>query len=568
MINIREHIATGVDAKILQYEENAIELSDNTIDLIKLLGGKQNCILMNLEKDVDRYNSSLQQFKKVSIKKFVHVKGTDGRNVNKTFLENDLTYILQFLSQFNSDIKKQPIKINQFSEINDNNVLIQDGPLGCYCSHLRAMIYGYLNFEDYTIICEDDISITNTNKIEKYIQQIPDDWDIITLNSRPKNIRYEDPFYKFVDEFHSTHFYIIRHRVMPKLFSNLYPITDQVDVLISNLHNQINIYNIPDTVYQKNIKTNTQNNLHVIANSPHYNVVREIIQKIENTLNYFANKILPDNEKRNSIITKNLMHDVIYNFILHENLIREGEFVENYQFENIYQDTQEFETLVKSIHFFIQCSKKGINVFRSSQSLANILLFTLHKFNLHNQMSREGTMKAYSFGASAHTYNIDNQYIIKKYNDKLRWTTTGHDNPEEIFQKEVVMLQKIRKIKGCPTILTSGDLTIKMIYNGESLYNDFNLPQNWELQINQIFDELTKNGIYYSEFRLQNILILNDEITFVDFGLAEFRDDCDNSENLEKFIKYITLFEDKFKQVEDLDDRHRLISTFSINQEL
>jgi GR25 family glycosyltransferase involved in LPS biosynthesis len=167
---MKNHIATGVDAKILQYEENALEISDDRIDLIEILGGKQNCILINMEKDVERYHTSVNQLKKVSIQKFVHLKGTNGRNKNKEFLEKDLTYILNFISQFNSEIKPKQIKINEFSEINDSGVHIQDGPLGCYCSHLRALIYGYLNYEDYTIICEDDISITNTEKIKKYIK--------------------------------------------------------------------------------------------------------------------------------------------------------------------------------------------------------------------------------------------------------------------------------------------------------------------------------------------------------------------------------------------------------------
>ena len=145
--DIKNHIATGVDAKIMQYEENAVIISDDQIDLIEILGGKQNCILINMEKDVERYKTSIKQFEKVTIKNFVHLKGTDGRNKDKKYLENDLTYILEFLSQFNSDIKPKQIKINDFSEINDPGVQIQDGPLGCYCSHLRALIYAYLNFE-------------------------------------------------------------------------------------------------------------------------------------------------------------------------------------------------------------------------------------------------------------------------------------------------------------------------------------------------------------------------------------------------------------------------------------
>lgn len=140
--DLKNHIATGVDAKIMQYEENATNISDDKIDIIDLLGGKQNCILINMEKDVERYKTSVQQLKKVSIQNFVHLKGTDGRNPDKTSLETDLTFILNFISQFNSKITPKEIKINEFSEINDSGVHIQDGPLGCYCSHLRALIYG------------------------------------------------------------------------------------------------------------------------------------------------------------------------------------------------------------------------------------------------------------------------------------------------------------------------------------------------------------------------------------------------------------------------------------------
>ena len=109
---IKSHIATGVDAKILQYEENALEISDDKIDIIEILGGKQNCILINMEKDVHRYHNSIEQLKKVSIQNFVHLKGTDGREKNKKSLEKDLTYILNFISQFNSEIVPKEIKIN------------------------------------------------------------------------------------------------------------------------------------------------------------------------------------------------------------------------------------------------------------------------------------------------------------------------------------------------------------------------------------------------------------------------------------------------------------------------
>jgi len=560
---IKDHIATGVDAKILQYEENALEISDDTIDIIELLGGKQNCILINMEKDVQRYHTSVDQLKKVSIQNFVHLKGTDGRNKNKESLEKDLTYILNFISQFNPQIEPKQIKINEFSEINDSGVHIQDGPLGCYCSHLRALIYGYLNYEDYTIICEDDISITNTEKIEKYIKQIPDDWDVICLNSRAKNISYgELPFYKFTDDFHSGHFYIVKNKSLPKIFRGMYPMTDQVDVLLSNMVTELNIYNIPDTVYQKNIETNTQNNLNIIFTSPNYNVVTDALNKSEELLNHFANIILPNNVERNKLIVKHIMYDVIYNFMLTKGNNNDPDpNIEDYIFDNPYAGKWRHKMLVKFVAFFLQCSKKGINPKLASHSLVNVCLFTLNKFTeLHGSDT-----KAYSFGSTAHTYRVGDDILIKRYNQKLRWSTEGHDDSKKIMNKELEILNKLKNINSVPKLIATVDMDIIMEYRGESIYNDFNLPDDWKYQITNIFSELTDNGIFYPEFRLHNILVLNGRISFVDFGMAEFIDECDNTENVEKFIKYLSLLDDKFKVVTDLNARHILISTFLEN---
>jgi GR25 family glycosyltransferase involved in LPS biosynthesis len=148
--DIKNHIATGVDAKILQYEENALNISDDTIDFPNLLGGIQTYILINMERHVERYKTSVEQLKKISIKNFQHLKGTDGRNKNQ--LEEDLTNILKFIKNYNNDVIHNDIKINEFSEINNPGVHIQDGPLGCYCSHLIAMLYSHMRGSDFTII--------------------------------------------------------------------------------------------------------------------------------------------------------------------------------------------------------------------------------------------------------------------------------------------------------------------------------------------------------------------------------------------------------------------------------
>ena len=559
--DLKDHIATGVDAKIMQYEEHATDISVDKIDLIELLGGKQNCVLINMEKDVQRYKNSLKEFEKVNIKEFVHLKGTDGRNKDKSLLEKDLTYILNFLSKFDSSITPKQIEINQFSEINDPNVQIQDGPLGCYCSHLRALIYGYLNFQDYTIICEDDISIVNTDKIKKYITQIPDDWDIICLNSRAKNIIYDEPFYKFKSDFHSGHFYIVKNSSMPKMFENFYPMPDQIDVLISNMVPILNIYNIPETVYQKNIKTNTQNNLHIIFNSPNYIPVKDAIIDTERILNHFANTILPDNTINNSLIIKHLMYDVIYNLILTEGNNESGTHIEDYSFYNPYDQTEEYDLLQKSIGFILQCSKKGIEPKSAASAIANACLFTLTKFTLHSS-----EVKALGFGSTAHTYKCGD-LVIKQYNNRLRWACKGHNDINEIINREVEILNIISEENISPKVYSHKGLKILMSYEGQSLYNDFNLPKDWKKQIEEIFSKLDSKGIYYPEFRLHNILVLDNKISIVDFGLAHYNENCDNTNNKDRAIKYLSLLEERFKSVDDLDERQRLISTLSINIE-
>jgi predicted Ser/Thr protein kinase len=133
------------------------------------------------------------------------------------------------------------------------------------------------------------------------------------------------------------------------------------------------------------------------------------------------------------------------------------------------------------------------------------------------------------------------------------------------MKKELQILDKLKNVSSIPKLVDYDNRDIIMEYRGESLYNDFNLPTDWKEQITNIFSELTKNGVFYPEFRLQNILVLDGKISFVDFGMAEFRYECDNTENLNKFIELLSLLEGKFKDITDLDARHRLISTFLKN---
>jgi len=578
-MNNKDKRLIGVDVKRFQYEEYASNLSDKKINIKEIIEDHlfkkkidMNCIMINLEKDCKRYESTINEFKKISLNNFSHLKATYWKN--KEQLINDLSFVLQFLSDFNPKIELKPLEIDEFSKINDDNIHIQDGPLACYISHLRSMIYGYTNFKDYTIITEDDISVANTENIQKYIKEIPDDWDILMLNACSKNKIYNNIWYKFDDEFHSTHFYIINHKCIPTLFENLYPITDQVDVLISNLHKKLNIYNIQETVYQKNISTNTQNNLHVIFNSPHYEPIRERIKKIENSLGFFIDNILSDNAERNKILLLNLMYDILYEYVLHHNpnsFEEHNQNKEDYKINiNEYIDFPAYIEMLESMRFFLQCSKKGIKDESESVNLISIFLYTIENFKYHNTIDNEFNeeLKAYGFGSTAHVYLLPkNNIVVKKYNDKLRWIVEGHENSLDIFTKELNILKKIKNLNNVPKLISfdTENKTIKMSYCGESLYDNFNLPEDWRMQITDIFNELTNNGIFYPEFRLQNILVLNKKITFVDYGLAEFKDLIDNTNNLNNFIKYLDVLNTRLSGVVDRNNKLQLITTFLNN---
>lgn len=581
MDELRNRIKYGVDAKSLTYDEDATPQCHTKIDLKYLIEKHlikhetdTNCILINIENDTTRYSNSIKEFEKISLDKFVHLKATYWKE--KENLENDMTMVLEFLKRFNPEVKDGKIKIDEFSVINDDNIYIQDGPLACYCSHLRAMIYGYLNFQDYTIIVEDDISIANTENIEKYLKQIPDDWDIVFMNSAPKNRVYDEPFYKFTDHFHSGHFYIINHKCLPTLFQNLYPIPDQVDVLISNLIDRLNIYNIPDTVFQKNIATNTQNNLHVIFNSPAYFVTRNNISRIKELLLFFLDLMLPDNPN-NAHMVSHLMYDVLFEYIL-STQTEAPEGADDYRIDNFkYAEIPEYKTLETYIHSFIRAGKKGIKHEFEAKRLLNVMMSIILKFQDHNTIDPvlNEVLKAYSYGSSAQTYKIENlqwgtikiKIIVKKYNDRLRWIAKGHETSRDVFNKELEILKKIIHLEHAPKLFGYDihKMVLKTLYVGESLYYDFKLPHDWREQIRTIFDDFTQNGVYYPEFRLHNISVLDDKISFVDFGLAELNSACDNSENCDRFIGALELLEKKFFAVSSTEERHQLYRTFMFN---
>ena len=563
IIKNEKKIYFGPDIKTLQYDNNN-KINDKEINLIDILSDKffnkkdidTNVLMINLEKDIDRYYSCIEEFKKISIEKFCHIKGTYWKN--KKQMNLDLNDILSFLNNFYDYDIKNDVIINNFSETSDENIKIQGGPLGCYCSHLRAMISGYNQFTDYTIICEDDIAINNTKNIEKYIKEIPDDWDIIFLNSAPLNKKYDKIMYKFNDLFHSAHFYIIKNKCFPTLFKYMYPITNQVDILIAQLYDTLNIYNITETVTQKDFFTNTQNNIYTLLNT--YDFIKKSINKLKI---YYNNKL--NNELKDNEYNKNILKNIILDNICHKICV----FNKNNEIDkNIYK-IDDINDIYNLFYLIFNTTIKGNNINNIVLSVINGINNIIKNYNLHNTIDNDlkQNLKSYSYGSSSNIYITENKkYIIKQFCN-LKWKSKNHDDISKIYIKELLILKNLKEISNTPNLLFNDDknLILKMDYLGISLHEKFILPEDWKEQLFIIFKKLSDNNIYYPEFNIKNIVVLNKKISFIDFGLSELNSNKNNDNNYNIFVILLEILKDKFKNIKDIEEQNILYLTFINN---
>lgn len=613
-------VHTGTDVKKLQYKIN-FESSNKFIDLNKQIQDlffnasrtKTNVLLINILSDELRYSSAMHEFKKLLVTDFIHLKATYWKEKEK--FVNDMEYVINFIGKFNSNVSNKKLNLNDFSEFNDPNIIIQDGPLACYCSHVRSMIYGYLNFEHYTIVVEDDICIGDTSLITDCLKKIPNDWDIICFGAQPINKFYEGSFYKFTDLFHSTQFYLIRNSCMSTVFKNLYPINDQVDILLSKLHNVLNIYNIPNSVFQKNYETNTQNNLFVIYNSPNYEYMRISINKIKlllceilkkkywNNLQDDTKKIFENNMRDVSL---KILFDVIFDKISFDN--NSDKFVRNnnlsLQNYNPHQHSQNntthnnityndyflqnnTEKLKKEISIIINGCVKGINVDDYVSHIINDIYEIIDGFdvyalvsnlnpNLNPNLNSPIQIIPLNYGSTSNimlacnekSFDMERCVVIKHYNHNPRWKnlTCEHVSSKDICTKEIQILNLLKNSNHFAKIINTNANTntstnmIFLEYTGYTLFDNFTLVYDWEKQIGDIFDELDKRDIYYPEFNLKNITCKNGIMYFIDFGLARIEFDIEknniNINNKNVFIDLLQIISNKFKIITDVDIQH------------
>lgn len=592
LTNIRHAFKAGTDVKLLQYERNApMGAADRCVDFLASVRANIGqaeapiaVMLINIEKDLRRYGSAVGELKKLGIPTFSHLKATYWRNREQ--FTQDINTIAAFLRITVGAAVPQQITFDAFSTPSDPAIHIQDGPLACYCSHLRAMIGAYMQGADAVLICEDDMMVADTAAMTRAASQIPGDWDVITFNSVPigaadkYTVTAEQPWHRLTGPFYSTHFYLVRRKALPTIFRAMWPITDQVDILLSRLYPVLAMYNVPATVYQKNYSTNTQNNLWVILTSVGYEPVRARMRDF--TAAYCTRVVAQvgcDQDIARAIV-ENAVIDVLHQYITANTTATLDDACATTAVPSPQPPSDIPADIYEPLHTIINCCVKGVGVHKACLAIIADIEAIITPF-----VSGRGVENAVPLGwGSTATVFLDTKdaCVFKIFHtDGVRWkdTPATHKDIGVIFGREVAALERIEAVAPERWVAWRGAQpargtlpVINMPYWGLSLYEDFRLPANWRSQLAAEFDLFTRCGIAYTEFNLKNICVGDgaQKLVLVDFGLADVAAAATaaadiNAAACEAFVALIEQIADKFAKITDPFLRKVVYRTFMQN---
>lgn len=128
------------------------------------------------------------------------------------------------------------------------------GAIGCYLSHVKIWENILKNNYETVLIFEDDAKVTKTlnREIHEQMNFVPNDWDIVLFGYTCKKcFKFEK--YIEVERFMLTHCYMISKKAIIKIMNSntLFPITQQIDALMSELSSIINIYSVKDKLIKQ-----------------------------------------------------------------------------------------------------------------------------------------------------------------------------------------------------------------------------------------------------------------------------------------------------------------------------
>ena len=218
-----------------------------------------NTYIINLEKDIEKYNSLSEKLKKVNID-FTRFNAIYGEKVRDT--ETYDKYIVPFVKPF-----------------------IPNGALGCGLSHyvLANDIYNNTNDNEISLILEDDVipQFESENDITNIINEAPKDWEVILLYCHGI-CNYKNSEWTKADLMGSTAAYLINKKGIEKLFLNekLYTHVDTQRVINKN----IIVYRAPKPLFLIDDSTDSST-----STNSSYGIIEK---HFNNIFNYLTSDIL------------------------------------------------------------------------------------------------------------------------------------------------------------------------------------------------------------------------------------------------------------------------------------
>jgi len=188
-----------------------------------------NIYCINLERRTDRWSKFEEETKKnniLNVRKFVGVDGKEIQNPSK----------------------------------------LLDGELGVLLTHLKLIQECKNKNFDSVLILEDDVYFsTEVNKLENYMNQIPNDWDFIYFGGNhiygPPPIKISENILK-LNFTVSLHCVAIKNTMFDLILEILPKMRKQVDGCYADFHKSFNAYGItPNIAFQKEDYSDIQNRI-------------------------------------------------------------------------------------------------------------------------------------------------------------------------------------------------------------------------------------------------------------------------------------------------------------------
>lgn len=209
----------------------------------KLIVKKQKQIydvvyLINLKRRPDRLKKFLELYNESDMKDTLLIKfdAIDGSklDINSVPL---------------SELAKAELNQLESTGFRTKHYQLTKGGIGCYLSHVKIWENILKHNYKYALIFEDDAKVPhNINEIiNEELKYFPNDWDIILLGYIcNKCMKFKN--YNTVERFMLTHCYLISYECIVKIMNTdtLFPITQQIDALMSELSSILNIYSVKE----------------------------------------------------------------------------------------------------------------------------------------------------------------------------------------------------------------------------------------------------------------------------------------------------------------------------------